>query len=531
MRDQVTGEHSKRSYLTARQRYYASYVDVAMELHAGRPSAGFARDAFETAERARARTLLETLGDAALDSRRGVDPALLGQARDLRRQINFWSYRLAALADRRDTAANAAAIRERLDAMLAGYRETLARIDGASPRDAAFFSPQPLKIGEIQRQVLDPDTMLLRIALGPERSHAWAVTRDLVAGVVLPGQAQIEPVARRVHDLVSRPRTTRGASALPDQYRVEAAALSEMLLAPVARHLTTKRVLIVCDGILQLVPFAALPVPGTPNLLIDRHEVVMLPSASLLAALRRETARRPRAPLALAVIADPVYEAGDARVSRRPAAQGKTVATSGSTGTGSPVLARLPFARLEAERITELVPPAQRFVAMGFDASPAMATSPRMRRYRIVHFAVHAEADPHDPELSSIALSLVGPSGELRDGFLRLHDIRASLTLRADLVVLSACRTALGKDEPGEGVLGLARTFFHAGAARVVASLYRVDDEAAFELMGLFYEAMLGRDRLSPAAALRQAQVRMSSQARWRDPHWWSAFVLMGEPR
>jgi CHAT domain-containing protein len=138
--------------------------------------------------------------------------------------------------------------------------------------------------------------------------------------------------------------------------------------------------------------------------------------------------------------------------------------------------------------------------------------------------------DHTQPELSGIVLSLIDATGAPRNGLLRLHDIYDA-TLRADLVVLSACQTAIGKDIPGEGVMGLARRVFSAGAARVVASLYKVEDEATAELMRAFYRAMPDPDRLSPAAALRAAQTKLLAQPRWQDQYWWGALVLMGEPK
>src|SRR5207244_8554109 len=127
-------------------------------------------------------------------------------------------------------------------------------------------------------------------------------------------------------------------------------------------------------------------------------------------------------------------------------------------------------------------------------------------------------------------LSLVDEKGAPRDGFLRANEIY-NLKLNADLVVLSACRTGLGKEIRGEGLIGLTRGFFYAGAARVVVSLWDVNDEATAEVMGRFYKGVLGNGRLRPAEALRAAQVSLWREGRWRAPYYWAAFVLQGEPR
>jgi CHAT domain-containing protein len=190
----------------------------------------------------------------------------------------------------------------------------------------------------------------------------------------------------------------------------------------------------------------------------------------------------------------------------------------------------LPFARSEAEAILSRVPLEQRKAALDFDASIATATSPDLAQYRIVHFATHGLLNSVHPQLSGLVLSLVNPNGQPQDGFLRLDDIY-NLKLPVDLVVLSACQTALGKEVKGEGLIGLTRGFMYAGAKRVMASLWKVDDRATAELMTRFYEGMLGNQHLSPAAALRQAQMSLWKEKRWSSPYYWAAFTLQGEWR
>ncbi len=183
----------------------------------------------------------------------------------------------------------------------------------------------------------------------------------------------------------------------------------------------------------------------------------------------------------------------------------------------------------EADAILRLVPENERMEAVGFDASRSRAMSPALRDYRILHFASHGLMDSDDPGLSGILLSMLDEKGQPQNGFLRIHDIY-DLDLRAELVVLSACSTALGKELRGEGLVGLARAFMHSGAKRILASLWKVDDEATAELMTRFYQEMLTQG-LSPAAALREAQVSMSRDKRWSAPFFWSAFSVQGDWR
>jgi CHAT domain-containing protein len=189
----------------------------------------------------------------------------------------------------------------------------------------------------------------------------------------------------------------------------------------------------------------------------------------------------------------------------------------------------LRFSRREAEAISSFAPEAMRRTALDFAASREAALAEPLDQYRILHFATHGLLNSTTPALSGLVLSLVDEGGQPRNGFLRLHEIY-NLKLNADLVVLSACQTALGKKVQGEGLIGLTRGFQYAGAPRVVASLWRVDDQATAELMKRFYQGML-RGGLRPAAALRAAQISLARETRWKNPYYWAAFTLQGEWR
>jgi CHAT domain-containing protein len=336
-----------------------------------------------------------------------------------------------------------------------------------------------------------------------------------------------------------------------------------MVLGPVAALLGNKRLVIVSDGSLSYIPFGAMPAPvagdrgpgSTPwpaAPLIIEHEITRLPSASVLTVLRREASARPSAAKSLAVLADPVFDQSDPRVrllrssvqranrTVQAAQQASPDATwarerlqrsAGDVGVASRALqfARLPFTRREAKAIRESAPEGTAREALDFEASRATAMSPELSQYRMIHFATHGLVDSERPELSGLVLSLVDQGGNIQNGFLQLQDI-SNMNLNADLVVLSGCQTALGKDIKGEGFIALARGFMYAGARRVVASLWKVDDSATAELMARFYAGML-KDGKRPAAALRDAQIRMWEQKHWSSPYYWSAFEIQGEWR
>jgi CHAT domain-containing protein len=190
---------------------------------------------------------------------------------------------------------------------------------------------------------------------------------------------------------------------------------------------------------------------------------------------------------------------------------------------------RLPGTRREAEAILALVEPSQRSYAVDFGANRTAATDPQLRDYQILHFATHGLLNNVNPNLSGILLSMFDKRGNFRNGFLRLNDV-FNLDLQADLVVLSACQTGLGKPVRGEGLVGLTRGFMYAGAPRVIVSLWNVDDVATAEMMSRFYRLMFV-EKLSPTAALRAAQLEMQRETEWKLPYYWAAFTLQGDWR
>jgi CHAT domain-containing protein len=387
---------------------------------------------------------------------------------------------------------------------------------------------------------VDEGTLLLEYALGDAASYLWVVSTSGVRSYALAPRAEIEAAARALHDRLSAPPPAPG-------FEREAATLSRLVLGPAAAALRDQRLLVVAPGMLQYVPFGVLPAPGTAGAvpLLARHEVVSAPSASVLALIRRDAEASRPGRRTVAVLADPMYSAADPRVrpgappaaaaAHRPAPAAEAApsalerALRSVRGAAGRSLGRLPFSRREADAIAALAPPAEARRALGFEASRETALSADLGQYRIVHFAAHGLVDARRPELSGVVLSLVDEQGKPRDGFLRFHDVY-NMKLAADLVVLSGCQTGLGRDLPGEGLVGLTRGFMYAGARRVVASLWRVDDESTAELMKRFYRAMLKDGRRAPDA-LRQAQLELSRQPRWSAPFFWAGFVLQGEWR
>jgi CHAT domain-containing protein len=566
LRADVARQDLRASFFSSVQSGFDLYVDLLMSLHQRRPAGGYDAVALQASERARARNLLEQLVESNADIRQSVDPQLLERERALQRQLNAKAAaRINAFIDK-GAEAMAAALDKEIAELTSRYQEVDAQVRASSPRYAALTRPEPLAVPDIQR-LLDQNTVLMEFALGEKRSWLWVVTPGAITSHQLAPRSEIEKATRRVYELLTARQPVAGLSEAEQIARVkeadvgfqtEAAGLSRMLLGQIAgslrQELKGKRLLIVASGALEYLPFAALPIPSNENCyqpLITEHEIVNLPSASVLSVIRRETAGRAAAPKSVAVLADPVFETNDPRLlmaarrrsggqesafNTRSAAEAPTSASGDldcspflravrSLGRGS--LSRLLFSREEADSIADLVPARSLLKATGFQASRTKALSGELSNFRIVHFATHGLLNSEYPELSGLALSLVDENGNAQDGFLRMHEIY-NLRLPADLVVLSACQTALGKEIKGEGLVGLTRGFMYAGAERVVASLWQVDDLATAGLMKRFYQGML-KDGLRPAEALRAAQIEMSKQKRWSAPYYWAGFVIQGE--
>jgi CHAT domain-containing protein/Tfp pilus assembly protein PilF len=565
----VVAPELRTSFQSFSMSYYDLLIEILAKLHKLRPTEGHDAAALEISERARARGLLELLGEGHIDVRRGVEPTLLERERTLQRLLNAKEhYRTRLIADKRADAERAAVEKE-LSSLIIEYQNTLSKIHASSPKYAALTQPATLSLKQIQRDVLDEETVLLEYHLG-QSDFLWAVTPTSISMHPLPDRTEIEAVARRVYDsLIARNNHPPGET--PEQrlarinkadaeYDETSAALSQILLGPVASKLGKKRLVFVTEGLLQYIPFGALPAPTVSSQLsvvgngardherrtadkhkplIADHEIVNLPSASVLAVLRKEFASRKAAAKSVVIIADPVFNGEDPRVEFKPMPAASSSQRAGKSlsndsrvdrledKSGISNFGRLRFSREEADNIAELAPRSEVFKATDFAAKKEMVITANLEQYRILHFATHSLLNTRWPELSSVVLSLVDERGEPQDGFLRLNEIY-NLRLNADLVVLSGCQTALGKEIKGEGLVGLTRGFMYAGAPRVIASLWSVDDRATAELMKRFYKAVL-TERMHPAAALRAAQIGLLSEKGWTAPYYWAAFSLQGE--
>lgn len=565
VRVKAGGSELRASYFASVHRNYEQYVDLLMNMHKRYPSEGFAATALHANERSRARSLLEMLAEAKVDLRRDADPALVERADFLERSLDAKAeYQMRVLSSNHSKD-DVEQIEKEIRELGMQYEEVHTQIRKQSTTYITLTQPKLLRLQDIQAELGDSNTLLLEYELGEERSYLWAVTSDSFASYELPSRSTLENASQQVYGLLTtrQPKSAETQSqyeervAASDQlYASQVTALSQMLLGPVIAQLGKRRLIIVADGGLQYIPFETLPIdsldkreetsasanqsfPEHMTTLVTEHEVVYLQSASMLTALRREK-RIPESPQeGIVVLADPVFAKDDPRVPLQARETGNQSVSEiaeiqrslrdigGQDG-------ELNFSRLlstlqEAKMIAKSAPLGSTELVTGFRADKSAAMSQAFGQHKILHFATHGIINNEHPQLSGIVLSLIDQRGNAESGFLRLADIY-KMHLDSDLVVLSACRSGLGRQINGEGFVGLTRGFMCAGARAVIASLWKVDDEATAELMGHLYHAML-REHLPPAAALQKAKRTMQTHSRWHHPYYWAGFVLQGDYR
>jgi CHAT domain-containing protein/Tfp pilus assembly protein PilF len=548
-RAKVGNQELRVSYFATVHQHYEFYIDLLMQLHKQQPAAGFDVKALQASERARARSLLELLSQTGSTLGKTIDPELVRRERALRDAMNE---ELLRDSGRSLTSApkdkDAAKVEQQ-------YQEVKAQLRATSPGYASIVLPEELNLSEVQSKLLDVNTAILEYSLGEKKSFLWLVTSDGARSYELPPRAEIEKSATDLSRLLARsgggPVQDRKRSDPVEDYWRQAASFSNMVLPGDLSKTKAKRLVIIADGVLQNIPFSALTSPDSPSsaqprALLDDYELINLPSIAVLSVIRKETKDRHSESLSVAIIADPVFESTDPRVKHnkaKPPSNKRFVTSDGNSAKDDLVSAkssrflhssgfekgipRLPFSRQEAQSILALSVTGDSFAALDFKANYSTVMSGVLSKYRYLHFATHGIVNSAHPELSGILLSMVDERGRPQQGFLQLSDIY-SLTLSADLVVLSACQTGLGKDMEGEGIIGLTRGFFYAGASRVVSSFWNIDDAATAELMRKFYEGILIQ-KLAPAAALRSAQLETRKQRRYRSPYYWAGFTVQGK--
>lgn len=528
LRSDLIGRHFRTSYFASIREIYLAKIALLVKLSKEQKNNEFAAAAFETSEKARARTLLDILEETREDNANRDEP--LRKLAAFRKKLLSKTRQIMTLREDGEARESWLSLDREIEDLVAQYRESEAEFHTKAPHPNLS---NPTSLRQIQKGMLDGETVLLEYALGRDQSYLWLISRHALETVLLPGEAEIEEKAQTVYSLLNaRNESLAFETSIEKQSRIEKAdrdfpkaalELSRILLGDILPKIKNKRLLLVCDGALLLTPFNALPYPNQPETpVLDHHEVIQAPSASVLYHLQKAAPKHHDK--TLAIFADPVFSAGDIRI-KEPVPNGG-VAAWNTRSSNLFKLPRLPYTRTEAHAITDLLDKDQYIEALDYDANLQNFRNFDLQRCHIIHLATHGYVDPRWPELSGLMFSRVDSEGKSREWMLTLSEV-FSLRLNADLVVLSACRTAMGREFKGEGLIGLSYGFMNAGAGSVVASLWNIQDETTAKLMGLFYKNLLHKKQ-PPAQALREAQQSLRQDPERQSPYFWSAFTYQG---
>lgn len=529
----------RSSYLANTHGVVETFVDALMHLADKRNDLSLSRKALEISEQGRSRTLIEMLKEAKVGIYRDVDPKLLEEAKDLEKQLKAADYQLQTRKFNQADPALREAAQTRVNLLTQQLESVDTKIRLAAKRFADLLTPEPFTFTQLAK-TLDKNTVALEFMLGDKQSYAWLISSSgIIDAKPMPPRSEIEDLANEFHQLI-RDENPKFADT--------GNRLRRALLDPFHDKFRNKNLLIIPDGALYYVPFAALPITNKKNtkmhFLVEEQPITILSSLSTLVTQRENLDSRPGAERALMVFADPVYDFNDPphRCENTPRNQtsekrNQSIPQNGNVSRGGSAdvlkLPRIPQTQREMWTLLGLPFRGQKDRACGFDANIRNAEPTALAPYRYLHFAVHSEINSEQPERSGLVLSVFDENGkEVPEGVFRLRDIYR-LNLQSDLVVLSACETIRGKEIRGEGIVGLTRGFMAAGARRVVTSLWRVSDRPeTVQLMKLFYQGLLNsRHRKSPSVALQEAQNRMLLRNPGLHPRYWAAFTIEGEYR
>jgi CHAT domain-containing protein/Tfp pilus assembly protein PilF len=509
IRASISTEELRATYFGSDKRLdaYHNLIGLLVDVD-GDPAPADARAAFETLEKARARSFLDSLEVRAyMNERPAGAPALAEREKALLGRLSQ-AYRellrpgLEGLG-RSAVQARIEAAEEDLDRLRRDMRR-------ADPVLAGLEHPAAITYDQARAALPDARTTAIAFAVGKEKAYAFALSRTGLKVYPIPPPAvlrsEVETHIRRISD---------ADSASFDEGVALYKALIEPGLAP-----GVAKLIIIPDGILTYLPFEALPTSrdAPVHWLVQDLEVSYAPSLSSYRELRGRAGRtHARTRPSLLAVGAPSYASPD---KEREAAK---LIESLYPELGTPSLA-LPFAAREIERAAASFPARRRTVLTGPAASDDALKARATDRNRIIHLAAHGLIDDRKPMRSAIVMA--APTAPDGDYLLQTREI-LDLRLDADLVVLSACRTGLGRFLRGEGIEGLNRAFFAAGASSVLMTLWSVSDEAGVPLMDAFYNRLLASDSI--AASLRAAKLALLSSPGYAHPYYWAGYIAAGD--
>lgn len=503
-RGKIVMEELKASYLGGDRRMdvYQNIIETLVRLDRRSPGRGYDKQAFNYLERGKARAFLDSLEVADIDITNGVNPDLVAREKILTREISGSYTKLLAAglsaADRQAIQGRIKSSEEQLDALKQEIRTT-------DPAYADLKYPKILDFAQARKLIPDNDTVFLAYSIGDGSSWSFLLTRRGLKVFELPGRKEIKEKVVAYRKTISDPDSQDFSAGL-DLYR---------MLIPAGLEKTAKKLVVIPDDILTLLPFEALPSSlGPRRWLVEDLSISYTPSLSTLQVIekRRSSMRPPNRPVF--AMGDPVYNNGSGGAQALPSI-GPLAGIS---------LDRLRYSGLEVRRIGDIFKAGKNDLLLGDKATEDNLKAARLTDYKVIHIAAHAFVDDKNPLRSSIVLTLDQDPAE--DGLLQMREIY-NLKLNADLVTLSACQTGLGQFIRGEGISGISRAFFYAGASAVCMSLWAVNDEATFQMMDRFYLHLDSGQTVEEA--LRRTKIEMIGSGVLSHPYYWAPFIVSGD--
>jgi CHAT domain-containing protein/Tfp pilus assembly protein PilF len=508
IRAKINQEDYKASYLGTDKRLnvYQSLIDLLISLNKGSANSQFNYDAFYYLERAKARSLLDSLEVSNVDIDKEINFKLLNKENDI---LNDISHLYLNLFNEDLSISQIKTLNDNLIIKEEQYDELKREIRTTSPSYAELKFPKIILFKESQILLPNSHSAFIAYCLGTTKGYAFAVTKKGLKLFDIPSSQQLQ---KKVADYL---RSLTDKDNLNFDINHE---LYDILVSP-GLDKNIKTIIICPDGILNFLPFEALKCSDAKDdWLINRYSISYTPS---LSSLRELISRKRRKASGLSkyifLVGDPDY--GDHEVD--PILQSNSLE---GFYNGTPLkLGRLEHSRLELTKISALFDKRKTLSLYRQEANEQLIKNQNLNGYKIIHFAAHTLIDDKNPGRSSIILALNQNSEE--DGFLQMREI-FNLKMNADLVTLSACETGLGQLIHGEGIVGLNRAFFFAGANAVLMSLWAVHDEASSQLMERFYfHLKKGR---SISDALRSAKIEMINSKNLSHPFYWAGFIVTG---
>lgn len=521
IRNTIDDEELKASYL-ARERFaFEGVISMLGILHEENSTKGYDILAFEYAEQSKSRALLELLAESLAKINRGADSELIQKQEVILADLTHLKQLLEqeSLKDQPDKEI-VINLQKKINGAQEEFDTLKVEIRNTNPKYADLKYPRPVTLEEVQALCPDKNTVILEYSVGDSSSSLWLITSSDHRLFRIPGRKTLQDQTEALRFALLDPMNS-------DKEFITSAGYSLYLklLKPVEPYLTGKsKLVIIPDGILNYLPYEVLltenkgvgkntPFSDLP-FLIKKYPVSYVQSASVLKSLISGNAgEKLTAPASKSIIAfgDPVYEI-----------------VNDSSWSSVKSYSRLEYSGKEVEMIASYFKKGSADIFLRGDATEAnVKRNGEMKKFNYIHFATHGLIDEKNPDLSSLVLSQ--NNNTVEDGFLRAAEI-FNLELNADLVVLSACQTGLGKLLRGEGMVGLSRAFMYAGTPAVMVSLWSVSDISTATLMGEFYKNLLKKD-LYKTDALRKAQLTMLKDKKYAHPFYWAPFVLFGEWR